>query len=278
MIIMRSQWVALFAGLAVVSPSRAHAAARVAAPARRAATASAMARIPAGSYRPLFATSTSSLVHVAAFDIDREPVTREQYLRFVRANPRWARGVVPPSFAEGHYLAEWPSATNAGNATDLRRPVTSVSWFAAKVYCAAQGKRLPTVDEWELAAASISARRGSNARDDRRTLLALYAARKPGVPDTIGVTAPNAYGVRDLHGVVWEWTLDFNPAAAADDSHASQGHHHDHEHHLFCASAAIGATDATDYPAFARYAMRAGLTTRSTVAGVGFRCASSIAS
>ena len=275
---MRSQLVALLVGLASVSPSRVHAAVRVATPARRAAAASAMARIPAGSYRPLFATSSSSRVHVAAFDIDREPVTREQYLRFVRANPRWARGAVPGQFAERSYLAEWPSATDAGNAVDMRRPVTSVSWFAAKAYCAAQGKRLPTVDEWELAASSVTARRGVAAGDERRALLALYAARKPGVPGPIGATAPNAYGVRDLHGVVWEWTLDFNAdAAAADDSHASAGHHHAHEHHLFCASAAIGATDATDYPAFARYAVRAGLTTRSTVSGVGFRCASSVA-
>jgi len=43
--------------------------------------------------------------------------------------------------------------------------------------------------------------------------------------------------------------------------------------HLYCASSALGATDPTDYPAFARSAVRAGLTARSTVSGLGFRCA-----
>ncbi|MFT6733521.1 MAG: sulfatase modifying factor 1 [Polaribacter sp.] len=33
-------------------------------------------------------------------------------------------------------------------------PVTNVSWFSADAFCRAEGKRLPTVDEWEYVARS----------------------------------------------------------------------------------------------------------------------------
>ena len=193
----------------------------------------------------------------------------------VLANPTWRRGDIRPVFAEASYLADWPSTTNAGTPTELQRPATSVSWFAARAYCTSQGKRLPTVDEWEYAAAASETER--DAADDplvRRALLALYSTRASAAQRGVGHTRPNAFGVQDLHALVWEWTLDFNSVVVADDSRATGSGQDARDHHLFCASSAIGATDASDYPAFSRYAVRAGLTARSTIAGVGFRCAS----
>jgi formylglycine-generating enzyme required for sulfatase activity len=228
-----------------------------------------MARIAGGWYRPLYTMEGMSRMRVEPFALDRRPVTRRDYLRFVTTHPEWKRDAVRPSLAESAYLGDWPSATNAGDERDLERPVTNVSWFAARAYCAAQGKRLPTTDEWEIAGAASESRR--DAADDlefRRRLLALYASRKPGIPAQVSSTFVNAYGVGDMHGLVGEWTLDFN-ATAPHDAHALPGH----EHHLWCASAAIGVADPTNYPAFLRFAVRSGLTTRSTVSGVGFRCA-----
>ena len=243
-----------------------------------------MARIPAGSYRPLYALPGVTSVRVRAFALDRAPVTRGAYLRFVQANPKWGRGSVQSRLADDGYLADWPSAASAGDAADRERPVTGVSWHAARAYCSAQGKRLPTIDEWELAAAASETQRNAS-RDPafRRRLAALYARRTPGVPRTAGHASANVYGVRDLHGVVWEWTSDFNSSVTDHAHHA--GKHEGHaagtgsaaERHLYCASSAIGATDPTDYPAFARYAVRAGLSARSTVSGVGFRCAADVA-
>jgi formylglycine-generating enzyme len=179
--------------------------------------------------------------------------------------------------SDAAYLADWPSSTSAGDASDLDRPVTSVSWFAATAYCAAQGKRLPRLDEWEYAASASETRRDASGDDGfRRRLLTLYAIRRPGRPARVHSTFTNAYGVSDLHGLVWEWTLDFDHAAAADGTRAhgsNEAHRAAKEHHLYCASAAIGVIDPTNYPAFARFAVRAGLTARSTVSGLGFRCA-----
>jgi formylglycine-generating enzyme required for sulfatase activity len=177
---------------------------------------------------------------------------------------------VRPVFAEGGYLAEWRADLDPGDADVLRRPVTSVSWFAAKAYCAAQGKRLPTVDEWEYAAAASETQRDA-AREPEfvRRLLARYAAHRT---DTL----PNAYGVRALHGGPWEWTLDFNSVLVSDDSRGLGAGGDERDHGLFCASAAIGATDPSNYPAFLRYAFRAGLTGRTTARTLGFRCAADL--
>ena len=246
---------------------------RAAAPVRPAVRG--MVQLPTGDYRPLYAAAGETRVHVASFAMDRTLVTRSDFLSFVIANAAWRRGNIRPVFAEASYLGEWPSATSAGAPAELQRPATSVSWFAARAFCASRGKRLPTVDEWEYAAAASDTER--DAADDplvRRALLALYSTRASAAWRDVGQTRPNVFGVQDLHALVWEWTLDFNSVVVADDSRATGSGQDARDHHLFCASSSIGATDASDYPAFSRYAVRAGLTARSTIAGVGFRCAS----
>ena len=274
---MRPFLVLALASLVVPSALRAGDASRRS-PRRTVVGASTMARIPGGSYRPLYVAPGDASVRVASFALDREPVTRAQFLAFVQSQPSWRRDAVRPLFAQRGYLADWPSATNAGGPADLRRPGVNVSWFAAKAFCAAQGKRLPTVDEWELAAAASETRADATHDPDfRRRLLSLYSARSSTLPGPVGRGFTNVYGVRDLHGLVWEWTLDFNGVVVADDSRASGSGQDARDHRLFCASAAIGASDPSDYAAFLRYAMRAALTARSTVSGVGFRCAADLA-
>jgi len=245
--------------------------------ARRASRA-AMVAIPAGSYRPLYGRPNDPLTVVAAFRLDRDPVTRADFLAFVRANPQWRRSAVRPLFADRNgYLADWRSDLDpstgsgqaAGDAAALRRPVTGVSWFAARAYCAARDARLPSVAEWEYAAAA-SERQRDASRDAAfvQRLVSLYASRPRPLPP-VGAGAANAYGVRGLHGLAWEWVDDFNSVLVSDDSRGVGGRDHD----LFCASAAIGAADPTNFPAFLRYALRAGLTGRSTLETLGFRCA-----
>jgi len=234
-----------------------------------------MARIPAGSYQPLYGTIGGAPVAVTSFWLDREPVTRGEYLEFVKRSPAWRRGEVRPLFAGAGYLSAWRGDIDAGDATDLRRPVTEISWFAAKAYCESKGKRLPTVDEWEYAA-SASETRATVGRDAGfiRRILALYAARpSDGILPPVGGGFRNVYGVRDMHGLAWEWTLDFNDVMVSDDSRESGSAAGGRDHKLFCASAAIGASDPSNYPAFMRYAFRAGLTGRSTARTLGFRCA-----
>jgi formylglycine-generating enzyme required for sulfatase activity len=272
--------VALAVALVLGSPIAASAAAvaRGNAASPEAKRSAGMARIPAGSYVPLYGRLGEKSARVEAFALDREPVTRGEFLAFVRAHPRWRRDAVRPLFAESGYLAEWKGALDAGTAAELRRPVTSVSWFVARAYCAAQGKRLPTVDEWEYAALASATRRDAS-RDPafRRRLLDLYTSRRTDAFPPAGSGPPNVYGVRDLHESAWEWTEDFNGVLVPDDSRDTGSGVGARDHQLFCASAAIGAADPSNYPAFLRYAFRASLTARSTLRTLGFRCASGAA-
>jgi len=238
--------------------------------------ANRMATVPAGRFRPLYAAPRAAPVAIAAFALDRDPVTTGDFLAFVARHPEWRRDRVRRVFADAHYLADWPAATDVGSPAARRRPVTQVSWFAARAYCESLAKRLPTVDEWEYVAAASE--RAVDARSDaafRSRLLALYAGVGKQSPAASFV---NAYGIRAMHGVVWEWTLDFNSVVLDDDSRATGSGADARDRHLYCASASIGAADPSDYPAFLRQAVRAGLSARSSTSTVGFRCAAEVAS
>jgi formylglycine-generating enzyme required for sulfatase activity len=217
-----------------------------------------MAAIPAGKYHPLYADGAPPIA-VHAFSIDRAQVTRRQFLDFVRSHPAWLAGVDARS-------------------TKLDRPMTGVTWSAARAYCAAEGKRLPTTAEWEYVAAADERRRDAT-RDPKFSarLVSLYTTRPEARRHGAGEKFRNVYGVSALHGVVWEWTSDCDggkseraeQAAMAGMKHEGGGH----EHMLSCASAAIGASNAGDYAAFMRYQFRAGLTRSSAQQLLGFRCA-----
>ena len=229
-----------------------------------------MVRLPAGAYRPLYGQAGTDRIRVSAFRLDRDPVTRGEFLAFVRSRPEWRRDRVPALLADRRgYLAEWESALDAGEADDLRRPVTGVSWYAARAYCEARGKRLPTTREWEYAAAASETR--ADAVGDPsfvQRLVTLYARRPRPLP-AVGTGFRTVHGVRDLHGRAWEWVEDFNSVLVSDDSRGVGARDHD----AWCASAAIGALDPSNYAGFLRFAFRAGLSGRSSLETLGFRCA-----
>jgi formylglycine-generating enzyme required for sulfatase activity len=223
-------------------------------------------RVGPGTYRPMFPASPSEReVPVAAFRLDTTPVTNAEYLAFVRANPSWSRGRVKPLFADEHYLAHWAGADELGAARP-NAPVVRVSWFAARAYCAAVGGRLPAEREWELAAAASDRVRDAS-RDPafQERVLRWYAVLAPAVLPDVGGPA-NAWGVRDLHGLVWEWVDDFSGSLVTTDSR-------DPTAKMFCGGAGATARDAAAYATFMRIAFRSSLDARATTAALGFRCA-----
>lgn len=230
-----------------------------------------MVGVPAGSYLPHYSRDRLP-VAIPAFEIDRFPVTREEYLSFVTARPEWRRSAVKPLFAAEGYLKDWSDDLDFGDSAGADAPVAYVSWFAANSFCEWQGKRLPTTDEWEYLASASETRR--DATDDPRFLqrvLELRAQQGAGLP--VGSGFPNVYGVWDLHGAVSEWVLDFNSGVVPDDSRAAGG---ENDRMLYCAAAGVAATNPSNYAAFLRFAMRSGLDGRSTQRTLGFRCARSI--
>ena len=221
--------------------------------------------VGAGTYRPLFPASPSQKeIAVAAFSMDRTPVTNGQFLAFVKAHAEWRRDRVAGALAETNYLAQWGAADALGGA-DPDQPVVNVSWFAARAYCGARGMRLPTEAEWEHAAdASATSPDASADPAWRAHVFALTMRPTPATLPRVGLGAPNFWGVRDLHGLVWEWVEDFSASAAAISSASGQLR--------FCGAGAAGASDSKDFPAFERVAFRSSLRANYTVRNLGFRC------
>ncbi|HVK86532.1 MAG TPA: formylglycine-generating enzyme family protein [Kofleriaceae bacterium] len=219
-----------------------------------------------GVYRPAFPASPSEReVDVAAFELDRRPVTNAAYLEFVRARPEWRRDRVKPVIADATYLAHWAGPEVLGAARP-NAPVVQVSWFAARAYCAWRGGRLPVEKEWELAAAADERRRDASADPAfQARILAWYAELAPAVLPDVG-RSTNRWGAQDLHGLVWEWVEDFNAALVAADTRNQDAVQ-------FCGGAAASAKDAGAYATFMRFAFRSALEARFTTAMLGFRCA-----
>jgi formylglycine-generating enzyme len=229
----------------------------------------AMAVVAGGSYTPLYSPE-SGAVAVESFRMDRYQVTRADFAVFVAGNPRWRRSEIRPVFADGRYLADWRDDLQPGG--DPASPVTGVSWFAARAYCAWAGKRLPTVDEWEYAARADETRADATGDAAHKARVLRLINQRPKTAPAVGSVFRNRHGIHDMHGLVWEWVSDFNTVTTADDSRG--GDRRDDQ--LYCAAGADGATDREDYAAFLRYAFRSTLQGRSTASALGFRCAADL--
>lgn len=227
--------------------------------------------IPAGVYRPLFRAETDPReIPVQAFRLDVLPVTNGDFLEFLRANPRWQRSRVKRIFADVSYLNHWAADLDPGTNAPLNVPVTRVSWFAARAYAQWKGKRLPTVAEWESAAAASPTRAdGGGDTAFKRQVFEWYSTPAPTALAAVGAGRANCWGVHDLHGLVWEWVADFNTAMVTGDARGDTGL----DRQLFCGGGAQNARDTGNYPAFMRYGFRSSLKADYCVHNLGFRCA-----
>ena len=230
-----------------------------------------MALVPTGRYAPLFrGEKDPKEVVVNAFFLDVVPVTNVEYLEFVKANPKWRRSQVKRLLADENYLKSWVEDLDFGKANLSNAPVTHVSWFAAKAYCAWKGKRLPTTAEWEYAGgASAASPNGDNDPKFKQQVLAWYAQPSVSNLPPVASRGSNYFGLYDLHGVVWEWVADFNTAMVTGDARGDTGL----DRQLFCGSGSEGTNDRANYPAYMRYAFRSSLKAAYTVHNLGFRAA-----
>ena len=215
---------------------------------------------------------TVKSVNVAAFRLDVLPVTNVQFAAFVNRHPEWRRDRIARLFADDQYLTHWHSHGEPGKSI-AHLPVVKVSWFAAEAYCEERGMRLPRWHEWEFAAAASES--SADARGDeawRQTILDWYSKSAGGTLPEVGRTQANFYGVRDLHGVVWEWVDDLSALLVSGDNREQS----DPNSLRFCGPGALTMEQKENYATLMRIAMLSSMQANYTSGAMGFRCASDV--
>jgi len=143
-------------------------------------------------------------VYLANYYIDKFEVTNQQYFKFCLETghrlPLHLKEGKIPSGKENH-------------------PVNHINFEDAQAYCQWAGKRLPTEAEWEKAC------RGNDYRFypwGNFWQMNLSNNRTSSYEDTVAVGSfpkgASPYGVMDMAGNVWEWTLDWYQSYAGSDT------------------------------------------------------------
>ena len=120
--------------------------------------------------------------------------------------------------------ANWRQPEGPGSDLNGRadHPVVHVSWRDASSYAVWRGRRLPTEAEWECAARGGLARArypwGDDLRPGGEHRCNLWQGRFPDIDTAedgfagtcpVGAFAPNALGLFNMAGNVWEWCSDW---------------------------------------------------------------------
>jgi formylglycine-generating enzyme required for sulfatase activity len=114
---------------------------------------------------------------------------------------------------------------------DANLPVESVSWKDVQTFIqklnVKEGDtryRLPTEAEWEYAARAGTTTVYSFGSDERQLdEYAWYYANASNKTHPVGGKKPNAWGLYDMHGNVWEWVQDWYGLYAANSVTDPQG-------------------------------------------------------
>ncbi len=172
-----------------------------------------------------------------SFRMGKYEVTNAQFAAFLNArniggNGRDANGQYPG--ATLIYAYSWGLKYESGqwqpNSGYANHPVVHVTWHGAAEFCRWAGGRLPTEAEWEYACRAGTTTAYSFGADAAGLgNYAWYNGNSGGTTHVTGTRQPNAWGLYDMHGNVWEWCSDlyggnyYSSSPAADPAGPATG-------------------------------------------------------
>ncbi|HOX40305.1 MAG TPA: SUMF1/EgtB/PvdO family nonheme iron enzyme [Candidatus Brocadiia bacterium] len=178
------------------------------------------ALIPAGSFAMGEGGNTHTVRLTKPFYMGVTEVTNGQYQQFLKDS-----GYDGSGDADGDYLKHFKGGSDMPKEAEY--PIVWVSWKNAVKFCewmsgkAGKTVRLPTEAEWEYACrAGSSTAYCFGDSDSGLGEYAWYSVNAGGKTHPVGQRKPNAWGLYDMHGNVWEWCQDWYgeyPSGAASD-------------------------------------------------------------
>ncbi|XP_078270569.1 formylglycine-generating enzyme [Rhinoraja longicauda] len=186
--------------------------------------------------------------HIKQFYMDMYEVSNAEFERFIKATDYITEAEtfgdsfvfegllsdkVKSSISQAVAAAPWwlpvkgaswkhPDGPDSNITKRMDHPVVHISWHNAVAYCAWEDKRLPTETEWEYACRGGLENRlfpwGNKLHPKDQHYMNIWQGDFPnhntaddGFVNTAPVTSflPNGYGLFNMAGNVWEWTLDW---------------------------------------------------------------------
>jgi formylglycine-generating enzyme required for sulfatase activity len=178
------------------------------------------ARIPAGEF-----SMGSTVGNPDELPVRRVKIPRPlEMSRYEITQAQWTAMMSDPHAASYNTTGAAPDV-NPSHFKGEARPVENVSWEQVQVFIGLLNKRdpkytyrLPTEAEWEYAA-----RAGSKEETPEPDPVAWYKENSDGETHEVGLKKPNAWGLYDMLGNVFEWVQDwYTPESYASGTPSAQ--------------------------------------------------------